>query len=159
MPPAGPASASCRCPTVLTIERTYTPRGDASDAAAQLRRLTPAAKITIEGQRLLVAASAEDHDKIDRLLKGERVRTTQVTPGEKRYTITVENQPAGAVVKTVAGQLGRELKYDRAITEKLKMQVSLTVKDVPLAELLEKTLGPLGLTYKLTDSALEIVSK
>ena len=103
----------------MTFEKTYAPRGDAADAAAQLRRLAPQAKIAVEGQWLRIAASAEDHDKIDRLLKGERVRTTQVTPGEKRYTLTVEKQPAGAVVKTVASQLGRELKYDAAIGERL----------------------------------------
>jgi hypothetical protein len=33
------------------------------------------------------------------------------------------------------------------------------VKDAPLAELLGKTLGPLGLTYKLTEEALEIIAK
>lgn len=146
-------------PEELTIERTYTHRGDAQDAAAQLRRLTPAAKIAVSGQRLHVVASAEDHDKIDRLLKGERVPTTQVTPGEKRYTVTAENQPAGAVLKTVARQLGKELKYDPSITQKLRSNVSLSVKDAPLAELLGKTLGPLGLTYKLTDEALEIIAK
>ena len=146
-------------PEELTIERTYTPRGDAQDAAVQLRRLATGAKIAVEGQRLRVVASAEDHDKIDRLLKGERVLSTQVTPGEKRYTVTAENQPAGAVLKTVARQLGKELKYDAAITQKLRSNVSLSVKDAPLAELLGKTLDPLGLTYKLTDESLEIVPR
>jgi hypothetical protein len=146
-------------PAELTFEKTYSPRGDAADAAAQLRRLAPQAKIAVEGQRLRIAASAEDHDKIDRLLKGERVRTTQVTPGEKRYTLTVENQPAGAVAKTVAGQLGKELKYDPQVRERLRTSVSFAVKDVPLEQLMEKALGPLGLTYKLDDKTLVIVER
>jgi hypothetical protein len=145
-------------PERLTFERTYTPRGDAADAAGQLRRIAPEASIAVVGQGLRIEASAEDHDKIDRLLKGERVRTTQVTPGEKRYTLTdVVDQPAGAVVKTVANQLGKELKYDAAVGEKLQTRISLSVKDVTLKELLDKTLGPLGLTYRLEDKTLTIV--
>jgi len=144
-------------PAELAFERTYTPRGDAADAAAQLRRLAPAATIAVAGSRLRIAASAEDHDRIERLLKGERVPTTVVTPGEKRYSLTVENQPAGAVVKTVATQLGKEFKFNPAAGERLRSKVSLSVKDVPLEELLDKTLRPLGLAYKLTDATLEVV--
>ena len=145
-------------PERLTFPKTYTPRGDAADAAAQLRRIAPEANIAVTGQRLRVEASAEDHDKIDRLLKGERVRTTQVTPGEKRYTLTdIVDQSAGAVVKTVAAQLGKELKYDAAVGERLQTRISLSVKDVTLKELLDKTLGPLGLTYRLEEKSLEIV--
>lgn len=145
-------------PKEVTYEKAYTPRGDARDAAAQLARLTPHAKIEVEGSRLLVEASAEDHDKIDRLLKGERVKTAVATPGEQRYSLTVENQPAGAVVKTVATQLKRELKFSPEIREKLAMNVSFVAKDVPLDGLLRKALAPLGLSYKLDATTLEIVA-
>ncbi|MEX2173103.1 MAG: hypothetical protein WD872_01990 [Pirellulaceae bacterium] len=80
-------------------------------------------------------------------------------PGEKRYTLTVQRQPAGAIVKTVAAHLGIEMKFDAAVGEKLKSPVSFQVKDVPLAELLSRTLGPLGLTYKLNEQALEVMAK
>lgn len=146
-------------PKEVTYEKTYTPRGDARDAAAQLKRLTPHAKIEVEGSRLVVEASAEDHDKIDRLLKGERVKTAVATPGEQRYSLTVENQPAVAVVKTVATQLKRELKYAPEIREKLAMSVTFVAKDVPLDELLKKALAPLGLSYKLDAVTLEIVAE
>ncbi len=144
-------------PKEVTYEKAYTPRGDARDAAAQLERLMPHAKIEVEGSRLLVEASAEDHDKIDRLLKGERVKTAVATAGEQRYSLAVENQPAGAVVKTVATQLKRELKYSPEIREKLAMNVSFVAKDVPLDELLKKAIGPLGLSYKLDEMTLEII--
>ena len=74
-----------------------------------------------------------------------------------RYSLTVENQPAGAVLKTVATQLGKEFKFNPAAGERLRSKVSLSVKDVPLEELLDKTLRPLGLAYKLTDATLEVV--
>jgi hypothetical protein len=144
-------------PEELAFERIYKPRGDADKVAADLRRLAPAAKIAVEGGTLRVSAGAEDHERIEKLLKGESVKTTKVTPGHKRYTLTVENKPAGAVVRTIATQLGKELKYDKGLAAKLQTEVSLTVKEVPLDELLDKTLGPLGLTYRLGEDALEIL--
>jgi hypothetical protein len=77
---------------------------------------------------------------------------------EKRYSLTAgKNDPAGAIVRTVAVQLGKELKYDANVLEKLKQNVPLSVKEVTLDELLMAVLKPLGLSYKLTDEALEIV--
>ena len=158
--PAGPESIRLvPIPRELEFEKSYTPRGAVERAAADLKRIAPAAKIAVEGKRLRVAASAEDHERIERLLSGESVTTTKVTPGQKRYTLTVENQPAGAVVKTIAGQLGKELTYDPAAVEKLQTKVSFTVKDVPLEELMARTLGPLGLTYRIEGPALVILAK
>jgi hypothetical protein len=62
------------------------------------------------------------------------------------------------VLKTLATQLGKELKYDPALAEKLQTAVSLQVKEVALEELLDKTLGPLGLAYRLTEKNIEIVA-
>ncbi len=151
-------------PESAALEKTYTTRGNAADLAVQLRRIVPLAQIRTEPGKLRVTASQDDHDKVERLLAGERVTTTKkVKPGagggEKRYTLTVENQPAGAVLKTVANSLGKELKYDEALLEKLKTNVSFTAKDVTLEELMKKTLTPLGLTYKLDEKALEIVGE
>jgi hypothetical protein len=158
--PAGPDSIRLiPIPRELEYEKSYTPRGAVERAAADLKRLAPAAKIAVEGKRLRVAASVEDHERIERLLSGESVTTTKVTPGQKRYTLTVENQPAGAVVKTIAGQLGKELTYDPAAVEKLQTKVSFTVKEVPLEELMAKTLGPLGLTYRIEGPSLVIAAQ
>ena len=92
------------------------------------------------------------------VLSGQRVGTTTVTPGEKRYSLTVENQSAGSVVKTVANQLGKEMKYDPQIVERLQAKISIVVKDVTLEELLSKALGPLKLSYRIDDATLEIIS-
>ena len=60
-------------------------------------------------------------------------------------------------MRTVAVQLGKELKYDANVLAKLKQNVPLSVKEVTLDELLTTVLKPLGLSYKLTEEALEIV--
>jgi hypothetical protein len=145
-------------PAEVTYEKAYIPRGDARDAAAQLARLAPRAKIEIAGSRLLVAASAEDHDKIDRLLKGETVKTVVAAPPAQRYSLEVKNEPAGAVVSTVATRLGKELKYAPDVRATLGTKVTFAVKDVSLAELLDAALHPLKLTYKLDEKTLEIIA-
>jgi hypothetical protein len=144
-------------PEQVVIEKSYTPRGEPGAAMAQLRRMFPDARIDLDGRKLLVAAAADDHDKIQRLLSGQRVGTTTVTQGEKRYSMTVENQSAGSVVKTVANQLGKEMKYDPELVEKLQTKISLVVKDVTLEELLTKALGPLKLGYRIGDQSVEVV--
>jgi hypothetical protein len=121
----GGAGASIRLvpmPAIVVLEKSYSTRGDAADLAVQLRRIVPQAKIRTEAGKLHVAASQDDHEAIERLLAGQSVKTTKaVKPGtgggEKRYTLTVENQPAGTVLKTVANSIGKELKYDEALLD------------------------------------------
>ena len=146
-------------PGELVFERTYTPRGDADRVAIDLARLAPEAKISVERGVLRVVAEAEVHARIDKLLRGETVKTTKGGPPVKRYTLTVKDERAGAVVKTIAVQLGKELKFDSAVAEKLQQTVSLEVREVSLEELLAKTLGPLGLTGRVSETALEVTAK
>jgi hypothetical protein len=157
--PAGSNSIRLRAmPAAVVYEREYTTRGDAAKATADLQRMFPEAKLTRSGPRIRVAGAFEDHEKIERLLRGERVRTTQTKPGQKRYTLKVENQPAGGVIKAIAKDLGKEMKYSPELVEKLNHKVSFSLDEVSLEELLQATLRPLGLSYNLTDEALEIVA-
>ena len=87
------------------------------------------------------------------------MKTAKGSPPIKRYTLTVKGEPAGAVVKTIAAQLGKELRYDAAVGEKLQQTVSLEVREVSLEELLAKTLGPVGLTGRINETALEVIAK
>jgi hypothetical protein len=130
---------------------------DAANIAAQVQRLFPTLKMDRSGNRLTVVATLDEHDKIDELLKTGQTKTVTKVPRPKTYSLTVKNQAAGAVVNTVAKQLGKEFKYDPSLRDKLKENVSFSVKDVSLEELLTKTLKPLGLSYKLTETVIEIV--
>jgi hypothetical protein len=75
---------------------------------------------------------------------------------DKLYTLTVENRAASDVIARIAKDLGKEVKTDQAVREILSQKVNFTVKDATLDYLLETTLKPLGLTYRLTDQALII---
>ena len=78
---------------------------------------------------------------------------------EKVYSIQVERKPAGSVVLQLANDLGKELKYDAQLKEKLMQPVDLQLKDVTLDYLMEKTLKPLGLTYRITEAGLEVIEQ
>ena len=149
-------------PETVVLEKSYTPRGPAAAAAAQLRRAVPEAEIRVAQGKLVVSGLQESHEQIELLLSatsGPKTKVAKSKPAEQRYTLTVgKNDPAGAVMRKIAETLGKELKYDMAVLQKLKQNVPLSVKDVTLDELLIATLKPLGLTYKLTDEALEIVA-
>ena len=155
--PTGTAIRLVPMPENPRIERTYSPRAAAAVAQAEVRRLFPDAATEIDGAKLKVLATAEEHEKIARLMAGQTVKTKTTKSLDKRYSLTVERQPAGAVMKTISNQLKRELKYDEAAGQKLREPVTFTVADVPLEELLEKTLGPLGLSYRLDETRLEVI--
>src|SRR5262249_26688795 len=68
-------------PATVVLEKSYAPRGNAANLTAQLRRVLPEASIRVEQGSLVVAGSQEDHDKIERLLAGQSVRTTKPAKG------------------------------------------------------------------------------
>ena len=148
-------------PEQATLEKRYTPRGSATDLMAQLRRVLPEMELRVEQGQIVAAGRQEDHDKIERLLAGQSVRVAKPQKkagGEKLYTLKVENQPAGNVVSSMATSLGKELKYDPALAEKLRQPVTFNLKGATLEQFMETTLKPLGLTYRVTEKELEIVT-
>lgn len=146
-------------PNSPLIENRYTPRGPAAELAAQLRRVMPDTQIRVEKDQLIVAARQEDHDKIQRLLTGQSIKATRPTKsgGDKQYSLKVPNQPAGNVIATVAKNIGKQPRFSPAVAEKLRQNVTFEVNEVSLGQLLDTTLKPLGLAYRLSEDVLEIV--
>jgi hypothetical protein len=69
----------------------------------------------------------------------------------------VPKQPAGNVIQSIANKLGKQARFSPAVAEKLRQPIELEVKDVTLGLLLEKTLKPLGLTFRLSEDVLEVI--
>ncbi len=143
-------------PETIAYEQSYAWRGQNQSLAAQLQKKFPELKIRVEDNKIVVTGKYETHELIDRMMSGETVRTTKVAPGGKVYSLRVDNQPAGAVVKTVAKELGKEMVYDPALVEKLRTNISFQVKDVSLEALLEAALTPLELTFEIKEAAVVI---
>jgi hypothetical protein len=144
-------------PAEAEYEQAYTPRGDAARAAANLKQKVPGITIRREGSRLIIRGKFEDHETVARLLAGQTV-TRRVT-GATTYTMRVERQPAGAVVNTVATRLGKKMSFPPELREKLSQPVTFSVKDATLEQLLTEALSPLGLGFRITDEAIEVIAK
>ena len=131
--------------------------------AEQLTLLLAGFDLTFEAaadgkqMRLVPLPTSGPRDEIVRQPAGS---TAAEPAGENtRYDLTVQNQPAGAVVNRVAKQLGRQLECSAAVRQKLSATIDLKVKGATLAELMDKTLSPLGLTFRLTKETLQVVEK
>ncbi len=146
-------------PSSLLLEKRYGPRAGLTELAAQLRKVMPDAQIRVEQNQMLVAAHQEDHEKIERLLTGQSISIPKPAKagGEKLYSLKVPNQPAGNVVQTVANSIGKQARFSPAVAEKLRQPIDIEVQDAALSHLLEATLKPLGLTYRLSEDVLEVI--
>lgn len=146
-------------PEAPRLTKSYPTRGSAAALAPQIQRLFPEALVEVQGGRLAVTARWEEHEQIDRLLSGQSVTRRPAAPktSEKLYSLTVTREPAGRVARTVADALGKELRYDPAVGQKLKQPIDLKLENATLEYLLESTLQPLGLSWRLTDDALEVL--
>ena len=148
-------------PPTATVERSYSVANQQTAALQEMTQRFPAARVTRRAGSAIVVAPLEAHELLQGLLHGRRPPgTTPAKPAakaESRWTLRIENKPVGAVVKTIATRLERQLEYDPALRSKLNQLVSFEVNEVPLDELLQTTLSPAGLTYRLDATTLRIL--
>jgi hypothetical protein len=125
--------------------------------AAELKRKFPDIEIKVLGRNQLeVTASPQDHAGVREIVTGKKPPNKIVAKGEKVYTLTVENQPLGAIIKTMAGEIGVEVKADASLVPKLKERTSVKVTKVTANELLKQVLEPVGIKFKLGEKTLEL---
>jgi hypothetical protein len=144
-------------PRVVALRRTYSVAGDSTQIANRLSAAVPAATVQAVGAQIDVVGSWKDHQSIQRILRGQPVRRPQPQSGLARYTLTVQNQPVGGIIRALADKLELTAKYDPRTTTKLNERVSFQVKDVTTEQLLDAVLSPAGLSFKLQGRTLEIV--
>jgi hypothetical protein len=94
--------------------------------------------------------------RVSRLSTGDKTPRTvpAAGPGEKRYTLHVQNQMAGSVAKTVAQQLGLEVQFPADLVERLKTRVTLDAVEVEGDDLLRQTLHPVGVEFQIDGTKL-----
>lgn len=88
--------------------------------------------------------------------EGNTVTRQTVTTGEKRFTLKVENQPIGPLMKALAARLGLELMFDASAQNKLNELVSLNVKEVPRDQLIRAAIESAGLDFRIEDGSLVV---
>jgi hypothetical protein len=139
------------------LTRSYDGGGNPKNRAAEFTKMFPRADVKMDGSKIVVAGSYEDHDYIARLLRGEKIRRTEVGPGEKRYTLEVTNKQVGAVAAALGQQTGIEVEFDAAVKDKLDTLVTFKVKDVNLEELFKAMLGPAKLDFLMVEGKIRII--
>jgi hypothetical protein len=68
----------------------------------------------------------------------------------------VNEQPVGAILKTLEQKLHVQLEYAAGVRERLPIRVSLDVSNVTLETLLRAALTPAGLTFRRADETFVI---
>jgi hypothetical protein len=145
-------------PSDAAVERRYTPRGDVAKLAEELTRQFPDAKISAVGRNLVVDGRAEVHDAVERLLAGQRVASgTRPTGSRQVFTLTLENKPVGGVMRALGKQLGRSVNLDDVKAQsRLTKEISVSVKEATLDELLRAVLEPAGLKFEIQGETIRV---
>lgn len=147
-------------PQTAAISQTYPGKGQPRENAEILQRLLGDAEVTVQGDTILVSGPWEAHEKVAILMQGGRVARTVETPQKRSnrtvYTLKVENEPVGGVIKALAQQLKMEVKVDPAAEDKLTTLVSFNVADVSRQELFRAVLHPAGLACRITENEVQI---
>jgi hypothetical protein len=145
-------------PAEAVIERSYSPRGTLNAAETAVTTAFPGVGMKKAAARLAITGTFEEHEAIERLLRGEPIRRVETTPGSKRFDLRVENQPIGAIVKAVADREKLQLQVEPALQSKLQQLISLDVKQLTLEELLDRALMSTGITHRIEAGVLELRS-
>jgi len=144
-------------PTEAVIEWSYSPRGSLTAAETAVTTAFPGVGVKKAGARLAITGTFEEHEAIERLIRGEPIRRVEPTPGSKRFDLRVENT-IGAIVTAVAEREMLQLRVEPAIQAKLQQRISLDVKQLTLEELLDRALRSAGVTHRIEDGVLELRS-
>lgn len=158
-----------KMPQVVLAAKSHRPAGDPKLAAESLAKKFPAAQFQIAQGKLEVLASAEDHEAIERILRGGSPRPRekavgdapagQEPAGEKRYTLKTKEQPFQSLAKALAKNLGYEVAFDPQVAPKFAELTAIDVREATLDELLDALVLPLGLRYELDGRSLRILAK
>jgi hypothetical protein len=93
---------------------------------------------------------------MERVARGERVKRARVVAGPSEFTLTVENQPAGAIVRHIAKQLKLTLEVAPDAVEPLEKLVSVKAERLRLDDLLAAVLRDTGLRCDREDDRLRV---
>jgi Secretin and TonB N terminus short domain len=155
----------------VTLARTYRVSAARMPTPEVLRQELPDARWQVRGSQLAVAGRLEDHERLLELLgrrpaqprRSTRTVTTSTQTIEQRYTLRVDQQPVGAVLRPLGRQLGWNFHIDQAAIDaaglSLDQRVSFSVQDATIDRLLDALLKPAGLTYQLDGQELTVVPR
>jgi hypothetical protein len=130
----------------IQVERTYSHSLGASELKRLIEQFSDSSVRVLRG-RLVLRGTPEAHRRMQQLLQtDEPPPETGVDPNTV-YTLTITNQPVGAVIKTLE-QRGLKFHIDPSLVQQLYTRVSFQVTEASLDKLLDEALTPAGLTFE-----------
>lgn len=147
-------------PDELSLTRVYPYAGNHDEAIAKIQELFPDAKVQSDGKRkLAVTGPQQVQEQVAKLLRGGTARNTVVMPGEKRYTLNVEQLPLGPVLKALEQQLGMKFEVPDGMEEALTQRISFSVKTVDVTGLLDAVFKDTDFTYEVQEKKILVTKK
>lgn len=144
-------------PKRISMTRSYSVPGSGTEAVRQIRERFSDIQITPRGGRFEVVGTWEQHQLVAKLLRGEAVERRTVTAGESRFTLRVQQQPVGSVLRSLRDRLMLEVHVSPEAEAEIKKLVSFEIQDGTLEEVLQAALKPAGLTFQLEAKSLSIL--
>lgn len=149
-----------RFPPAVTLERAYS-SAKPEAFADEIEKLLPQAFVEVVDGRVVVRTMLEDHWTIERT-RGKRgvPEKGAANRKDKRYTLTVKNEPAGVLLKLFATKLKLELVVHKDVPRaKLDKRISLSVNEVTDVDLFKATARAAGLTAQFDTGKVYILDK
>jgi hypothetical protein len=150
----------------MAIRRRYPLTDGFPDPRTILQQELPATSARMEGNSMVVDARVEDHERLVELLGGRtgRTRRERAPRGSTQvFTLRVQEQPVGAVIRQLAERLSWSIEFDEAAIREagrsLDTRVSFAVENSKEEELLEAVLKPAGLDFHRDGERLRIVPR
>jgi hypothetical protein len=158
----------------VSIERRYSLVGRQRNKVALLQRELPPGVVRVAGNSVVVEGRVEEHERVYELLEGVSKSLSQSLTGTGRgdlqppvqstkqvYTLRVEEQPVGVILRQLAERLQWTIEIDNAAIEaaglSLEMRISFAVEKCSQEELLEAVLQPAGLDFRTDGDRIRIV--
>jgi hypothetical protein len=143
-------------PEAPRVDKLLVVKGAAAQVAADWTDRFPQAEVRVMGAKIAVRARFEDLEIMERVARGERVERARVVAGPSEFTLTVENQPAGAILRHIAKQLKLTLEVAPEAVEPLEKLVSVKADRLRLDDLLAAVLRDTGLRCDREDDRLRV---
>lgn len=156
----GPSGGSVRLVPIAApvhIERRYRHARLSRRLMRDLADEMPAATWRFEAGALVLQGRVEDHERLVAALTPRaspsqstaQIRNRVAAEAGKRYTLTVKDQPVGALVRQLASKLDLDVEFDSAAIRQagrsLDERVSFQVRNATVDQLFRAALRPAGL--------------
>jgi hypothetical protein len=139
----------------MLVERAYRHSLDKTELQQLVQQL-PDSRVRLLRGQIVFRGTAAEHQRLQRLLRtDEPAEAAGGIDPNTVYTLTINNQPVGAVIRTLE-QRGLEFQIDPSLVEILYTRVSFEVREATLDRLLAAALEPAGLTFSRQGSHVTI---